>query len=490
MKTFLTKAIILATLLTIHTNIFAYVWPVEDIQPRVASTYGDLRVTAYEGRFHSGLDIQSEIGVNAYALTNGTVFVIVSPGWGKAFYLRESAYNRKWLYLHLGTLNVVTGQIVTENEIVGDIIAPPPQGYEGNFASHLHLTFNDPEKIEVAPIDNPLLYLPYSDPGDAVPFVWFPEIFIYERVAIKNINNKLWWLYPTYAGQPTPVIYDYVDILAKAQDNMNGTLANGNRVYTGVFEPGFWITDMADNSVLGPLFLHEFSVSLPDAAQLYNYYSADNPSSQTHDFYYIVTNIEGDATKCWATKARSGGTSENDPKARINSEAVFPDKGYKVWLINRDVAGHIGQDVAYVCLDNFRPYVKGVQIGQEEKVVKYQAHWPTEPVSDYDLGALIVDKDDYCKVGKLLTFLIEFSEEMKADVLPTLQVQFPNGTIKTVPNGQWVGNNVYQAVTGNDFIPSGTSGRATLQISGAQDLAGNQNDGNPRTIAYRDAGGE
>jgi len=42
---------------------------------------------------------------------------------------------------------------------------------------------------------------------------------------------------------------------------------------------------------------------------------------------------------------------------------------------------------------------------------------------------------------------------------------------------------------GTDFIPPGTSGRATLMISGAKDLAGNDVDGNPRTIAYRDADG-
>ena len=67
---------------------------------------------------------------------------------------------------------------------------------------------------------------------------------------------------------------------------------------------------------------------------------------------------------------------------------------------------------------------------------------------------------------------------MKTDVLPTLKVQFPNWYIKTVPSGMWISSNVYRAVTGSDFIPAVAQGRAALQISGAQDLTGNQNKDN------------
>jgi len=416
----------------------ALTWPVANTdpnhpQPQVAVTYGDW-TDQETPPFHAAVDIPTKggqtNGTAVKAVTTGTIthiFLYSSnfPWYG--LYLKEDGTEKIWVYCHLEEPFYSVGTHVEEGQEIARIwhnwtIYPWPAGMD----DHLHLVYCGTTGDRYHPADNPLLYLPYSDPGNALPFVWFPEIFIYNRAAVKNIYGKFWWLYPPYAGEPTPIIYDYVDILAKAQDDMNGTLANGNKVYTGVFEPGFWITDKNDNSVLGPLFLHQFSGPLPSGDKFDAYFSEENPSSNWHDFYYIVTNVEGEATRCWATKARTGGTSENDPKARINSEALFPDKEYKIWLFNRDAGNHLSQDKAYVCLDNFRPYVKMVQIGQEEKVVKYQAHWPTTPQNDYDLGQLIIDKDDDCKVGKLLTFLIEFSEDMKTDVLPTLQVQFPS----------------------------------------------------------------
>ncbi len=187
----------------------------------------------------------------------------------------------------------------------------------------------------------------------------------------------------------------------------------------------------------------------------------------------------------WNTKLCQG-QEWNGLDARINSEAMFPDGEYRVWVMAYDIVGNGGDTLNRrgaededITIDNFKPYVQKIQIEQGDKSIKYVAHWPTTPQSDYDLGELIIEKDDYCKVGKFLTFLIEFSEDMQTNTLPTLQVQFPNGTIKTVPPGQWIGNNVYQAVAGDDFIPPGTSGRATLMVSGVLDLAGNQNDGNP-----------
>ncbi|MDD3744636.1 MAG: hypothetical protein PHX54_13515, partial [Lentimicrobiaceae bacterium] len=442
------KRLIIIATVVILTNLYAVTWPVASTdpnhpQPQVAMTYGDWHGGGPAEPFHRAIDIPSRGGTKILAIANGSGYA-----WneGPPRYLWNFTFDtydaKRWDYCHLYPEPDDNIYYYEGDEIQNTAIADYPWSY--GFDDHLHLIYGDYGN----PADNPLLYLPYSDPGNKTPFVWFPEIFIYNRACVKNVNGKLWWLYPTYAGQPTPKIYDYVDIIAKAQDDMNGTLENGNKVYTGVYEPGFWITDIADNSVLGPLFLHTFSGPLPSGDKFDAFFSKENPSSNWHDFYYIVTDKEGDATKCWATKARSGGQSENDPKARINAEAVFPDKEYKIWLINKDAANHLSQEVAFVCLDNFKPYVQFVQIGQEEKVVKYEAHWPTTPVSDYDLGALIIDVDDHCKAGKLLTFLIEFSEDMKTDVLPSLQVQFPDGTIKTVPSGEWMGSNVYRAVTG------------------------------------------
>jgi len=170
------------------------------------------------------------------------------------------------------------------------------------------------------------------------------------------------------------------------------------------------------------------------------------------DFYFIGGLSEGGFQ--FNTKINLQGTGG----ARINSEARFSD-GRKDMVIRAHSIRWNFQDYYFdterqVTLDNFKPYVTRVRIDQQDRTVKYESHWPETPVSETDLGQLIVDKDDDCKIGKLLTFVIEFSEDMKTDVMPTLQVQFPNGTIRQVPSGSWVGNRVYQAVTGDDFILS------------------------------------
>ena len=142
------------------------------------------------------------------------------------------------------------------------------------------------------------------------------------------------------------------------------------------------------------------------------------------DFYFIGGLSEGGFQ--FNTKINLQGTGG----ARINSEARFSD-GRKDMVIRAHSIRWNFQDYYFdterqVTLDNFKPYVTRVRIDQQDRTVKYESHWPTTPLNDYDLGQLIVDKDDDCKVGKLLTFVIEFSEDMKTDVMPTLQVQFPS----------------------------------------------------------------
>jgi len=146
------------------------------------------------------------------------------------------------------------------------------------------------------------------------------------------------------------------------------------------------------------------------------------------DFYFIGGLNEGGFP--FNTKINQTGTGD----ARINAEARFCD-GEKDMVIRAHSIRWNFQDYYFdteeqISIDNFRPYLRFVQIGQEEKVVKYQARWPDTPLSEYDLGQLVVEKDDYFRVGKGLTFVVEFSENMKTDVLPTLQVQMPNGWIK------------------------------------------------------------
>jgi len=151
------------------------------------------------------------------------------------------------------------------------------------------------------------------------------------------------------------------------------------------------------------------------------------------DFYFIGGLSEGGLQ--FNTKINQAGTGT----ARIHSEARFSD-GPKDMVIRAHSIRWNFQDYYFdteeqVSIDNFKPYVTRVRIEQafkQRSVVKYEAHWPQTPVSNTDLGELIIDTDDYCKVGIGLTFTIEFSEEMQITTLPTLQVQMTDGPLKNL----------------------------------------------------------
>ncbi|MEO0130027.1 MAG: hypothetical protein ABIL02_07295 [candidate division WOR-3 bacterium] len=468
-------------MITLHficIMLISYPWPMRNDQGNfngplpVSGVLGDYRGSQTFPRFHRGIDISR----------TGSVFTIYSgtastpPGTD---YVRVEAH---W-YMHL------TDRIEDGTEVIGivdDPINPDVVGIVDGSHLHYQIGFLMPE----GPFFNPLAYLggPVNYTDEGVPIVYNVDFWREgSEITQQQVISPLW-------GK--------IDIRAHCQDRQTAGWSQPTAT-GGIYKLTWLIRGISNDCMVGPIYSFFFTqVEPPNNGNPVRYvYDIFHSVHAQSPFYYWATNFLNAEThsvenRYWNTKLRQGEDWDGSD-ALINSEAMFPDGNYRVWVMAYDIMNNGGDTLNRrgaededVALDNFKPYVTRVQIEQQDKSIKYTAHWPAEPASDYDLGQLVIDKDDYCNVGKLLTFLIEFSEEMKTDVLPTLQVQFPNGTIKTVPNGQWIGNNVYRAVSGSDFIPSGTSGRATLQISGALDLAGNQNDGNPRTIAYRDAGGE
>lgn len=457
--------------LILVSNLLAISWPVSNTdqkhpQPQVAVNYGDWAMNEVPP-FHAAIDIPAKGGTDGTtvrAINTGTVIARYESGYPTfpwyGLLFQEDGTGNIWAYTHLEEdFLVPVGTHVTEGQEIARIwynftIFPWPAGMD----DHLHLVYCGTTGNRYNPTDNPLLQFAvgsiYRDPPDGTiwPWVWTQDL-IENRAAIKNVYGKLWWIYPFWANKPIPKIYDYVDILAKAQDFMGGTLANGSEVNTGVYKLGFYISTKDKRVVLGekssPIIMHEFTGLLPSGDKFDAFFSKENPSSDWHDFFYIITNVEGDATNCWATKARSGGLSENDPRARIHSEAVYPDGDYIIWLMSWDAAGNTFGDgeAAYISVDNFMPFVHVVEIKQAASI-KYYAHWPYIPLDDYNLGGLEINTDKSCFPGEALTFVIEFSEDMNTNVLPQLQVQLPNGPIKTVPTGSWLDNRIYQGEDG------------------------------------------
>ncbi len=228
----ITKKTYYFILVFVSTNLpEALTWPVANTdpnhpQPQVAMTYGDWHGGGPIEPFHRAIDIPSIEGTKVLALKSGIVICGTYEWNGWNCVLVEDNTGIRWWYFHLR--NQPEEKHYNEGEEMNELYHPPLGWGDPGWDDHLHLIYGD----RYNPADNPLLQFPagsiYRDPPDGSiwPNIWTQDL-IENRAAIKNIYGKLWWLYPFWANKPIPKIYDYVDVLAKAQDFMGGTLANG-----------------------------------------------------------------------------------------------------------------------------------------------------------------------------------------------------------------------------------------------------------------------
>jgi len=392
-----------------------YPWPLKpfDTAHGVSGTLGDGRGSVTDSRFHWGIDIPAGPGTNVFSITSG-----------RAYHTQhhDGIYVGNYWYIHLENI------IASGSQVVGILDNPLNPDRIGDVAGdHLHFQIGP----SGGPFTNPLSYdggpVGYTDNG--MPIVWGSATAHWfwrsgsEGQTVQEVQSPLW-------GK--------IDIRTYCQDRQT---SGGVNTTSGIYRLEWLVRNRNTGTAYGPYQTTVFPQVQPpnNGAPVLLVYDRHNYRTVS-PFYYWVTNpiINNQVEdRYWNTKLRQG-EDWNGLDARINAEAYFPDCNYRVWVMAYDILNNGGDTLNRqgaededIIIDNFKPYVTRVQIEQEDRSVKYQAHWPTTPQSDYDLGQLIIDKDDDCKVGKLLTFLIEFSEDMKTDVLPTLQVQFPNRCSKT-----------------------------------------------------------
>ena len=390
-----------------------YPWPIRPFSEvhAVSATLGDGRGSVSDPRFHWGIDIPAGSGTNTYSLISGSAISL--PPYNQEGFVRVGTY----LYDHL------IDRVIDNQQVTGILDDPNNPDRIGNVAvDHLHFQIGSAG----GPFSNPLSYgggpVGYTDNG--MPIVYSLDFW---QAGSEGV----------IARQVYPPLWGKIDIRSYCQDRQT---SGGVNTTSGIYRLEWLVRNRNTGAAFGPYQTVIFPQVQPpnNGAPVLLVYDRHNYRTVS-PFYYWVTNpiINNQVeNRYWNTKLRQG-QEWNGLDARINSEAQFPDGDYRVWVMAYDIMGNGGDTLNRkgaededITIDNFRPYVSRVQIGQEEKVVKYQAHWPDVPASDYDLGELIIEKDDYFRVGKGLTFLIEFSEGMKTDVLPTLQVQMPNEWVK------------------------------------------------------------
>ncbi len=151
------------------TSLGDRIWPTCSATPPVQSSPFGPRQKASEGYrydWHRGVDIPLPFGSPVYAVADGTVRLAGDdPNYSDPLVQLRHGSSAPYLYsnyMHLGSVVVSPGDLVT----VGDLI-----GYSGQSASgfaHLHLEFRDGCLYQDCN-RNPWEYLPYSDQPPALP---------------------------------------------------------------------------------------------------------------------------------------------------------------------------------------------------------------------------------------------------------------------------------------------------------------------------------
>lgn len=354
------------------SHLHAITWPIQWSsvrypQPSVAQAYGDWQSM----QFHDAIDIPTLAGKPVVAVMSGKV--VRKRGSGQTQYIvvqnQTSLPYRNWKYLHIQ--NAVDEHIsVVEGQTIAEIFDGQ---YLGGYDDHVHLVYVMDGFLEAK--DNPLIALgaPHQDPGGNKPFIWVSDPNA-KRVGYRRQEDSNWglldpvrWYYRPDGPVPRepPVIYGDVDIIVKARDYMDGRLANGDPAYPGIYKIGFWVVgpdDSDPNDDLGsaeaPLLFPIFEGRLPEPIQ-YNKVYYSKYDRDYHIYYYLITNIDKDTDRCWATKAKDGesGTDVDDDPAVKPSEAKFPDGEYSVYVRAWDLLNESEEPETKAVLENYNPIV-------------------------------------------------------------------------------------------------------------------------------------
>ena len=343
-KKYITAALVLLLFFSLCTSVaVAIEWPIKphNTARPISGTYGDSRGS--EG-FHLAVDIPAPDGTNVYCVKEGYIIANDSntpPEWIQIGDTKTST--KGWSYTHIDNIPatyLVVGTRVPYHAFIGKV-------RDFDSCDHLDLCLDNlaSDKAFVNPVE---VLSPSPPKGDA-PVV--SEILFREQ----EEGN---WFDKTVGGKI--VIYDEVDIIAKAKNNMGPLGADWSPDSPGIYKIKYNVTG---SNNIPTLVLTTFTGILIESDEPKIYDKDKTVGVGMEKFYYTVTNTNYDTNQHWYTKSKSAGALGNGVgggKAGKKSEAYFKDGEYtvKVKAYGCPKHGDTGEKTVTVLVDNFPPTVE------------------------------------------------------------------------------------------------------------------------------------
>jgi hypothetical protein len=419
---------VLAPLLVVSLSasvVVAIDWPIKphNSARSLSGTYGDVRGSAHT--FHMAVDIPAGDGKDVYCVKGG--YVIATGGdWIQIGDTKTST--KGWSYTHMDN---IPAYLVKDAKVLLYALVGKVRPFTKDCD---HLDFRLDSKDSKKAFENPVEKLSSSPPQGNTPVV--------SKILFRKQEEGDW--FTTKVGGKV-VIYDSVDVIAKAYNHMGSIPSQFSQYSPGVYIIQYEVTGSQN---IPACSLTTFTGTLTKADG-YKIYDKDKTVGFTgkEEFYYTVTNTDYKTDQHWYTRSKSAGTSGykngvGGGLAKVNSEAHFKDGKYFVKVKGYGWHGDTGDRSDSVIVDNFKPYVKMVKVKQgRECCPKYECFWPDVPLSNESLKDSIVARNDSVKAGQL-TIELTFSEVMDtsdAAKHPGLEIRYTkkNETKAITTPGKW-----------------------------------------------------
>jgi|GEM_PF-4794798 len=459
--------------------LFAYPWPFDKAttnqqldRQNIGGFRRNLDGTLAGGAFHNGLDVEPnppDAAATVFCIQDGINLGIQHAGEDT-----EGIRIGNIVYIHIRVfpdIPVDNLQSVAVGTAIG-VLEPE---------DHVHLI----EGPQQGTKSNPLFSI-HNFVDNTAPTI--TNFSIYQDPQNKDVDFT-----------NTPTIYGKLDFRVEGYDQMDQQYQSTD--YLGRLMPyqmGYQIL----GSIAGaPAILYD-RYTIPNETILFDAVppSTNHAVTIIHDSpvgaspaYWITNQTHGGALPTlsfWNSKQIKGQSISID--APINAQAQIPDGTITILAIIGDTKGNSATVSSEKIIDNFMPYVQGVSMAQGNNLYLNE-NWPLTA----DSPTILHNSFSYSFVSPLeysdnlsTSASVSFSETMKSNIFPSVFINPPGRAVMV--NHQWLNNGQMETVNfdSSDFL--GYVGPVTFQIGewNTLDLAGNQINPMPQTIAIRNGNGQ
>ncbi len=361
------KSLIIIVVLLGVSGISQAQWPVNSgSQGEITGTIGEVRGNSGNRRIHNGTDCTGGANVGVYSIKDDQIQQInnaSSLGVNRNIRMSSGARYFHVLYSNINEYDIdeINAGMVEVTVAQGEAFAEMIQ--KNGWPTHVHISTG----VNI----NFLTSGGFNSPGYSLNDNFAPEFGGNEIKIYKDLNTgQLWNQEPEFtdyitnegfpSGQQPLLVWGDVDIVANSFQRR--IASNGNSLGAGhiaPFELGYNLKNLATSEVeLEDFQRLQFHQGTSESSAFRKIHSKKSTSSNPH---FIVSN------------RFLNGTAQEESLETCN----YLDGDYKITVRARNTQDDNVERSVIARFDNFKTYIRKVQVRDEDNEVRYESEWST-----------------------------------------------------------------------------------------------------------------